>query len=218
MRSTDTRHLAMPAASAGILMATYLLLRPYGDADSATSPEAAAAYASQWWVVAHLAGADALFLLSDVVLADPTLTGEGSAERDHHGRVIGRALALAFLPVDHRVGHPSVTLARLTVRCLALDGRIVMIATMQGAKVDGVDLREIMKRRARLTGSMLRPRSVAEKGEIARDLHEHVWPLLEAGRVAPVIERVFAFEDVAKAHAELEAGSHVGKIMLRLGD
>ncbi|MDZ4081118.1 NAD(P)H-quinone oxidoreductase [Hydrocarboniphaga sp.] len=104
------------------------------------------------------------------------------------------------------------------LRCLALDGRIVMIATMQGAKVDGVDLREIMKRRARLTGSMLRPRSVAEKGEIAADLREHVWPLLNAGRVAPVIERVFAFEDIAKAHAALEAGSHVGKIMLKLGD
>lgn len=104
------------------------------------------------------------------------------------------------------------------LRCLALDGRIVMIATMQGAKVDGVDLREIMKRRARLTGSMLRPRSIAEKGEIARDLREHVWPLLDACRVAPVIERVFAFEDIAKAHAELEVGSHVGKIMLRLGD
>ena len=60
MRTDDTRHLAMPAASAGILMAAYLLLRPYGDADSSTSRAAAEAYASGWWVVAHLLGALAL--------------------------------------------------------------------------------------------------------------------------------------------------------------
>ena len=68
MRSTDSRHLVMPAASSGLLMAAYLLTRPYGDAASPTSPEAAAAFASAWWVSAHLAGALALVQLARVGL------------------------------------------------------------------------------------------------------------------------------------------------------
>jgi putative PIG3 family NAD(P)H quinone oxidoreductase len=102
------------------------------------------------------------------------------------------------------------------LRCLARDGRLVHIATMQGAKVDGVDLREIMKRRAVVTGSMLRPRTTEEKAIIANDLRERVWPLLDSGRLKPVIDRVFAFEDVIDAHRYLESGDHIGKIVLRM--
>ncbi len=103
------------------------------------------------------------------------------------------------------------------VRSLAMDGRIVMIATMQGPKME-VDLRQIMKRRASLTGSMLRPRTLAEKGRIAAELREQVWPLLESGRCAPLIEAVFELEQVEQAHRRLEDGAHIGKIMLRVAD
>lgn len=96
MRSTDTRHLAMPAASAGILMATYLLLRPYGDADSATSPEAAAAYASQWWVVAHLAGALALVQVGRLGLRIDDLLGTTTT---FAARWTGLAGAVLVLPI-----------------------------------------------------------------------------------------------------------------------
>ena len=96
MRSTDTRHLAMPAASAGILMATYLLLRPYGDADSATSPEAAAAYASQWWVVAHLAGSLALVQVGRLGLRIDDLLGTTTT---FAARWTGLAGAVLVLPI-----------------------------------------------------------------------------------------------------------------------
>lgn len=95
----------------------------------------------------------------------------------------------------------------------AIDGRIVQIATLGGAKV-AVDLRQIMVKRLTHTGSTLRPRSVAEKAAIARSLHEKVWPLIEAGRVRPRIHAVFALADAAKAHALMEAGTHTGKIVL----
>jgi NADPH2:quinone reductase len=63
----------------------------------------------------------------------------------------------------------------------------------------------------------LRPRTVAEKGAIATSLRQHVWPLLEAGRVAPVIDSTFPFAEAAAAHARMESGAHIGKIVLTLG-
>lgn len=104
------------------------------------------------------------------------------------------------------------------LRCLALDGRIAQVATQLGARVDGVDLREIMKRRARLMGSMLRPRSTAEKATIAAELEQHVWPRLDRGEIAPVVEQVFRFDAVAEAHRMMESGGHIGKLVLDLGD
>lgn len=118
MRSTDTRHLAMPAASAGILMATYLLLRPYGDADSATSPEAAAAYASQWWVVAHLAGALALVQLGRMGLRIDDLVG---SRLTMVARWTGLAGAVLVLPV-----YGAETFGLHTVGKAAIDDPEVM--------------------------------------------------------------------------------------------
>lgn len=97
----------------------------------------------------------------------------------------------------------------------SLDGRIVQIAFLHGPKVE-LDLRPLMMKRLTHTGSTLRPRSVAEKAEIAASLFEKVWPLLEAGRCKPVIDSVFALDDVAKAHARMESSAHVGKIMLKI--
>jgi NADPH2:quinone reductase len=97
----------------------------------------------------------------------------------------------------------------------AQDGRIVQIAFLQGAKAE-VDFRRLMVKRLTHTGSTLRPRSAAEKAVIARALEDKVWPLLAQGRCRPVMDSTFAFEDVAKAHARMDGGEHIGKIVLTL--
>ena len=95
----------------------------------------------------------------------------------------------------------------------AVEGRIVQIAFLQGANVQ-VDMQRIMLKRLTHTGSTLRPRSVAEKAEIARALETLVWPLLAAGKCKPVIHSVFPLRDAAKAHALMESSAHIGKIIL----
>ena len=97
----------------------------------------------------------------------------------------------------------------------AIDGRIVQIAFLRGPKAE-VDLRPLMQKRLVHTGSTLRPRSPADKALIAEALATKVWPLLEAGRCRPVIDSVFPLADVAKAHARMESGAHVGKIVLTI--
>jgi len=96
---------------------------------------------------------------------------------------------------------------------LAVDGRQVSIAFLKGAKVE-IDLQKVMAKRLTLTGSTLRPRSVAEKGAIAAALQAEVWPLIEAGRVKPVIHATFPLAHAAEAHALMESSAHVGKIVL----
>jgi len=94
-----------------------------------------------------------------------------------------------------------------------IDGRIVQIAFLHGAKVE-LDLRPLMMKRLTHTGSTLRPRNVAEKASIADALHAGVWPLLASGRCKPVIDSVFPLADAAKAHARMESSLHMGKIVL----
>ncbi|MDP5008772.1 MAG: NAD(P)H-quinone oxidoreductase [Glaciimonas sp.] len=101
------------------------------------------------------------------------------------------------------------------IDCLANDGRLVFIATLGGAKAH-IDFRQIMMRRLTLTGSTLRPRTIAFKTAIAQQLQEQVWPLLEAGKIKPVIFQTFPLEQAAQAHALMESSNHVGKIMLSL--
>jgi NADPH:quinone reductase len=102
-------------------------------------------------------------------------------------------------------------------RAAAIDGRIVQIATLNGAKSE-IDLRLIMMKRLTHTGSTLRPQSVAAKGEIARQLKANVWPLIESGAIKPLMDETFPLEDVWKAHAKMEAGEVIGKMVLRIGD
>ncbi len=97
---------------------------------------------------------------------------------------------------------------------LAVDGRLVQIGLQSGQSSVTVDLWRILSRRLTLTGSTLRPRSVAEKGEIAAALRREVWPLLEQGRVKPVVYRTFPLGDAAGAHRLMESSEHVGKIVL----
>ena len=101
------------------------------------------------------------------------------------------------------------------IDCLADDGRIAIIALLGGARAN-VDLGQVLRRRLTITGSTLRPRPVAFKEQIARELRERVWPLLEGGRIKPVIHQVFPLEEAAAAHALMESSAHVGKIMLNV--
>lgn len=101
------------------------------------------------------------------------------------------------------------------IRSLATDGRLVMIALLGGSKTD-VDLGRVLSRRLTITASTLRPRPVAFKAAIAAQLQEIVWPLVEAGKVKPVIHKVFPLEQAAQAHALMESSAHIGKIMLQV--
>ncbi|MBX4993755.1 NADPH2:quinone reductase [Rhizobium binae] len=97
---------------------------------------------------------------------------------------------------------------------LAKDGCLSIIAFLGGAVAEKVNLSPIMVKRLTVTGSTMRPRTAEEKRAIRDDLLAEVWPLLEAGAVAPVIHKILAFEEVAEAHRLMEAGSHIGKIVL----
>ncbi|WHZ10864.1 MAG: Quinone oxidoreductase [Burkholderiaceae bacterium] len=99
------------------------------------------------------------------------------------------------------------------VECLAEDGRLVIIAVQGGVKSE-IDAGLVLRRRLTVTGSTLRPRPVAFKAAIARSLRERVWPLIEAGRIRPVVHGTFAASDAAQAHALMESNRHVGKIVL----
>ncbi|MEO5612811.1 MAG: NAD(P)H-quinone oxidoreductase [Sphingomicrobium sp.] len=98
---------------------------------------------------------------------------------------------------------------------LADDGRHVSIAFQRGAKAE-VTIPDIMRRRLTLTGSTLRPRSVGFKTMVADEIARTVWPYVEGGRLKPVIDRVFPLDEAADAHRRIEAGEHVGKIVLKL--
>ncbi|WP_170391777.1 NAD(P)H-quinone oxidoreductase [Ruegeria arenilitoris] len=101
------------------------------------------------------------------------------------------------------------------VKALAEDGRLVQIAFLQGPVVE-LNFAMMMVKRLTLTGSTLRPQSDLAKARIAQDLHEAVWPLLEAGKVAPVMDSEFDLADAAAAHARMESSGHIGKIVLKV--
>ena len=99
------------------------------------------------------------------------------------------------------------------LKCLADDGRLVFIAFLRGSKTE-LDINELMRRRLTVTGSTLRPRPVEFKGAIAKSLRERIWPLIEAGKIRPVIYQTFALEQAAEAHRLMESSQHIGKIVL----
>jgi NADPH2:quinone reductase len=99
------------------------------------------------------------------------------------------------------------------LECMARDGRCCIIAFLQGSKVE-LDLRVVLSKRLTLTGSTLRPQTVAEKARIAADLERDVLPLLESGRVRPIIHESFPLESAAAAHELMESSRHMGKIVL----
>ncbi|GAA6165782.1 NAD(P)H-quinone oxidoreductase [Pelagimonas sp. KU-00592-HH] len=101
------------------------------------------------------------------------------------------------------------------IKTLSDDGRLVQIAFLTGPKVE-LNFAQIMTRRLTVTGSTLRPQSDLAKAKIAADLREKVWPLLDAGRVAPVMDSEFALEEASAAHARMETSGHIGKIVLKV--
>lgn len=103
------------------------------------------------------------------------------------------------------------------LEALAFRGRLVQIAAMQGARVE-LDLRQVMSKRAVITGSFLRSRPVEEKGRIADAVIHNVWPLLESGRVVPKGIKTYPLENAAEAHAQMESGNHAGKIVLTVDE
>ncbi len=104
------------------------------------------------------------------------------------------------------------------IASLAKDGCLSMIAFLGGTIAEKVDLRPIMVKRLTVTGSTMRPRTADEKRAIRDELVEQVWPLLEAGKVAPVIHDVIDFDQVSEGHRLMESSSHIGKIVMRVGE
>jgi NADPH2:quinone reductase len=101
------------------------------------------------------------------------------------------------------------------LQCLADDGRLVIIALLGGASGE-INFGEVLRRRLVITGSTLRPRPVTFKRHIAQQLRTQVWPLLESGKIKPVIYQTFSLEQAADAHALMETSTHIGKIMLQV--
>jgi NADPH:quinone reductase len=101
------------------------------------------------------------------------------------------------------------------LKALADDGRLVFIAFLRGPKTE-LDVNEVMRRRLTLTGSTLRPRPVEFKGAVAASLRSRIWPLIEAGKIRPVIYKAFKLEEAAEAHRLMESGAHIGKLVLTL--
>jgi len=101
------------------------------------------------------------------------------------------------------------------VKALADDGRLVQIAFLQGPKVE-LNFAQVMVRRLTITGSTLRPQSDLAKARIAEGLRAHVWPLIETGKLAPMMDSEFPLAEAAAAHARMESSAHIGKIVLRV--
>ena len=102
------------------------------------------------------------------------------------------------------------------LQCLAMRGRLVMIAFMGGSKAETFDFRRLLVNHLTITGSTLRPRTIAQKGQLADELRANVWPLLDAGRAPPVIDTRLPLSSAREAHARMESSLHIGKIMLEV--
>ena len=127
-----------------------------------------------------------------------------------------------FVPIMQNEGGADVILDMVggdyiarNLDALADDGRLVQIAFLQGPKTS-LNFTQVMTRRLTLTGSTLRPQSDVAKARIASSLLSQVWPLLSAGRIAPVIDSCFDLDQAAQAHARMETSTHIGKIVLRI--
>lgn len=151
----------------------------------------------------------------------------GSKEKCDACRRLGATHAINyrerdFVEVMKELGGADVILDMVggdyfarNVEALATDGRLCQIAVL-GGKDGALDISQLIRKRLTLTGSNLRPQSDEAKAEIARQLREKVWPILERGAVAPVVDSVFAFSKVADAHQRMESSEHIGKLLLKI--
>lgn len=104
------------------------------------------------------------------------------------------------------------------VKSLTVDGRLIIIGTMGGAKVDGVNLSDILRRRLQVIGTALRSRSVEEKVKLTREFSEFALPRFADGRLQPIVDSVFDWQDVVEAHRYMESNANIGKIVLKVGE
>ena len=156
------------------------------------------------------------------------LTTAGSDEKCEAAKKLGAEHAFNYKTTDWVAESKKVTGGRgvdvildivggdyipRNLDLLAVEGRLLQIAFLKHARAE-IDFSIMMRKRAWITGSTLRPRSPAEKGAIARDLHQHVWPLLEQGVVTPVIHETFPLAQASEAHRLMESSTHIGKIVL----
>ncbi|MFD1610777.1 NAD(P)H-quinone oxidoreductase [Sphingomonas tabacisoli] len=156
----------------------------------------------------------------------------GSDEKCERARALGAEVAINYKTQDFveevRKATDSKGVAAVidmvggdylprNLRCLAEEGRHVSIAVQRGATAE-IPIFDIMRRRLTLTGSTLRPRSVEFKQLVADELDRMVWPQVREGRLKPVIDATFPLAEAAQAHARMEAGDHVGKIVLTVGE
>jgi NADPH2:quinone reductase len=156
----------------------------------------------------------------------------GSAEKCAASLALGAQYAIDYKTQDFVTEVARITAGRgvdvvldmvagsylsRNVNCLAKDGRLVVIATQGGFTDPDFNILPVMMKRLVITGSTMRPRTRAEKGEIADALAELVWPVLNAGRCAPIIHATFPLAEVAAAHRMMQSGAHVGKIVLTVG-
>jgi NADPH:quinone reductase len=116
--------------------------------------------------------------------------------------------------IDVILDHIGAEYFERNVAVLAINGRLVQIGLMGGGSKATLDLNQVLRRWLTVTGSTLRNRTVDEKGQIAAALRREVWPLLETGRIKPVVYRTFPLEDAAEAHRLMESSAHIGKIVL----
>ncbi|MBX7494586.1 NAD(P)H-quinone oxidoreductase [Qipengyuania sp. 6B39] len=158
------------------------------------------------------------------------ITTAGSEEKCQAARDLGADLAINYKDVDFVEAVKDFTggkgvdvvldmvsgsyVAR-NIECLADDGRHVTIAVLGGLKAE-INMATIMRKRLVLTGSTLRPRSDEFKALLADEIYTHAWPLFEDGTIRPVMDETFPLADVAAAHARMEAGDHIGKIVLQV--
>lgn len=184
------------------------------------------------WLLVHggSSGIGTTAIQLGVAFGAKVLATAGSAEKCTACEELGAARAINYrdedfvaITKDITDGHGADVILDMVggsyidrnFSAAAADGHIVQIAFLEGAKAE-VNFVRLMLKRLTYTGSTLRPRTVEVKGGIARALEEHVWPLIEAGKVKPVLNKTYDLKDAAGAHAYMESGAHIGKIMLRV--
>ncbi len=184
------------------------------------------------WVLVHggTSGIGTTSIMLAKAFGAKVITTAGSAEKCDAARRLGADVAVNYKTEDFVEATKKATDgagANVIVDIVggdyvdrnydaaAVDGRIAQVSFLSSPKATA-NFARLMVKRLHHTGSTLRPRSVAEKAEIARGIEQKVWPLVTAGRIKPVIDSTFALKDAAKAHARMELSQHIGKIVLTL--
>ena len=205
---------------------------------AAALPEVACTVWSNVFMVAHLQPGETLLVHGGAggvgtfaiqlaaALGARVFTTAGSEEKLELCRKLGAERAISyrdedFVEVVRDAGGADVILDNMgaryldrNVEALAIEGRLLVIG-MQGGTKGEFDIGALMRKRAAVVAATLRARSPAEQAVICRAVEEHVWPLVAAGQVRPIVGAEFSLDDVAEAHALMDAGSHTGKIVLR---